>query len=90
MDLIDDIKKVDVMIEMHSSNTSAFMLEQYKVKKGKLIGYLIDELVEPDLRSAKSFAVIRTVIDRFYPDLKEEAQADTEHQDLNKLEACLV
>ena len=90
MDLIEDIKKVDDMISLHSTNTSTFMLEQYKIKKAKLISYLIDELVEPDLRSAKSFAIIQKLIKRFYPNLKKEAQADVNHQDLNELEAVLV
>ncbi len=90
MDLIDDIKKVDDMIKLHSANTSTLMLEQYKIKKEKLICYLIDELVEPDLRSPKSFAIIRILIDRFYPNLKKEAQADINHEELNELEAILV
>jgi len=46
MDLIEDIKKVDRMISLHSSDSSAMMLEQYKYKKDKLISYLIDEFVE--------------------------------------------
>jgi len=45
MDLIEDIEKVDRMISLHSSDSSAMMLEQYKYKKDKLISYLIDELV---------------------------------------------
>ena len=90
MDLVDDIKKVDAMIELHSDNTSTFMLEQYNIKKQKLIGYLIDELIEPDVRSPKSFAIIRRIIDKFYPNLKKDAQEDVLHQDLNELEAVLA
>lgn len=90
MDLIDDIKEVDAMIKLHSADSSAMMLEQYKYKKDKLISYLIDELVEPELRSAKSMFIIKIIIDKFYPNLKNEALADIEHKDLNELEAVLV
>lgn len=47
MDLIEDAKEVDAMIKLHSTDTSAMMIDQYKYKKDKLISYLIDELVEP-------------------------------------------
>jgi hypothetical protein len=90
MDLIDDIKNVEAMIKLHSTDTSAMMLEQYKYKKDKLISYLIDELVEPELRSAKSMLIIKIVIEKFYPNLKKEAQADITHQDLNELESVLA
>lgn len=43
-DLIEKIGEVDKMVKIHSSNPSKFMLEQYKAKKEKLLGYLIDEL----------------------------------------------
>ena len=90
LDLIEDIKKTDAMITLHSSNASGLMLDQYKAKKEKLIGYLIDELVEPDLRSARSFAIIKTVIEKFYPHLGKEVLADSAHLDLTELEAILA
>ena len=90
MDLIDDIKEVEGMIKLHSANPSAMMLEQYKYKKDKLISYLIDELVEPEFRSAKSMFIIKIAIEKFYPNLKKEAQADINHEDLNELEAVLA
>lgn len=90
MDLIEDIKKTDDMINLHSENDSGFMFDQYKAKKEKLIGYLIDELVNPDVRSPKSFALIQTVITRFYPNLKRDAKRDTHHEDLNELESILL
>lgn len=90
MDLIDDIKDVDAMIKLHSTDSSAMMLEQYKYKKDKLVGYLIDELVNPEVRSAKSIFIIKIVIEKFYPNLRKEAQADIAHEDLNELEAVLA
>lgn len=90
MDLIDDIKEVDAMIKLHSADRSAHMLEQYKYKKDKLISYLIDELVDPEIRSAKSMFIIKTVIEKFYPNLISEAQADLDHKELSDLEAVLA
>jgi len=90
MDLIDDIKDVDAMIKLHSADNSAMMLEQYRYKKDRLIGYLIDDLVEPELRSAKSMFIIKNVIEKFYPNLLNEAKADLNHAYLNELEAILA
>lgn len=90
MDLIDDIKEVDAMIKLHSTDDSVIMLDQYKYKKEKLVSYLIDELVNPELRSAKSFSIIQIVIEKFYPNIKNEAKADFSHQDLSELEAVLM
>jgi hypothetical protein len=89
MDLIEEIKEVNGMINLHSSDTSAMMLAQYKYKKDKLVGYLIDELVDPKVRSPKSMFIIMRVIEKFYPDLKNEALADSNHAELNDLEAVL-
>ena len=90
MDLIEEIKNVDSMIKLHSSNATTFMLDQYKNKKEKLISYLIDELVEPDLRSPKSFSIIKKLLEKFYPNLNKEAQEDYHHKELGDLEATLA
>ena len=62
------------------------MIDQYKYQKSKLIGYFIDELVEPDLRSPKSLLIIKIIIEKFYPNLKNDAQADITDNTLNELE----
>lgn len=90
LDLIENIKEVDAMIHLHSNDDSSLMLDQYNYKKDKLIGFLIDELVEPEFRSAKSMFVIKTVIEKFYPNLKKEILNDTLHDDLNELTAALA
>jgi hypothetical protein len=90
IDLIENIKEVDAMIHLHSNDDSSLMLNQYHYKKDKLIGFLIDELVEPEFRSAKSMFVIKTVIEKFYPNLKNEILNDTLHDDLNELTAALA
>ena len=91
MDLMEDLKKVNEMILIHSENPTDFMLVQYKSKRDKLLSYLIDELVKPDVRSAKSFALISKLLDKQYPNLKKEAKkADESHKLLDKLELQLA
>jgi hypothetical protein len=89
--LLENIKRVDKMIELHSTNPSSFMLKQYQCKRDELVGCLIDELVEPDLRSAKGMLMIKTLIERFYPNLSKEANSETNHrEDFDELEAILA
>src|SRR5690606_13914956 len=90
LDLIDEIKKVDEMIKLQASDPSAMMLDQYMFKKSKLVSYLIDELVNPELRSEKSIFIILKVIEKFYPNLKDDAHSDISNEYLNELEAVLA
>ena len=66
------------------------MAEQYSAQKEKLVGYLINELFNPELLSAKSFEMIKNIIDKFYPDISNDAKADIYHKDLNDLEIALA
>ena len=67
IDLINDIKKVDALIQLHKNlNDSEIITNQYVAKKEKLIGYLINELNAPQNRSLESFHAIKLVIDNFY------------------------
>ena len=73
MDLLEDIQKVDEMIKSHERvNDSEFMLSQYKAKKIKLTGYLIDELAQ--VRSMASLAAILLLLYKFYPEIDREAE----------------
>jgi hypothetical protein len=91
MDLLEDLTKVNEMIQLHAKNPSDFMLMQYKSKRDKLLSYLIDELVKPDLRSAKSFALISKLLEKHYPDLTQEAKkVDESHKLLERLELHLT
>jgi ribosomal protein S15P/S13E len=45
-DLIDKIERVDKMVKLHSDNPSSFMLNQYKAKKEKLVGYLNEKSID--------------------------------------------
>ena len=76
LDLFDEIKEVEAMIRLHLDDPTSMMLEQYKYKKDKLTGFLIGELVKPEVRSEESILIIKLMIEIFYPYLKNEAKAD--------------
>jgi len=44
LDLIEEIRKVDVMIKLHTIDSSAMMLDQYRRLKDQLVNELILEL----------------------------------------------
>lgn len=92
--LLEDIEEVNKMIQIHSLDTSDsisdFMLIQYKSKRDKLLGYLIDELVEPNFRSPRSFSIIIKLLEKQYPNLKKDAKKDTDHKFLEELELKLA
>ena len=47
-DIIEEIKKVNKMIDLHSTSDSDFMLKQYQFKRDQLISELEEELVKLD------------------------------------------
>lgn len=67
LDLINDIKKIDALIQLHSGlDDSDEITNQYVSKKEKLVGYIIDELNDPKNRSQDSFLIIKLLIEKFY------------------------
>jgi hypothetical protein len=93
-DLIEKIQEVDAMIRLHSSNPTKFMLQQYEAKKEKLLGDLIDELVDAKIRSPYSFRLISLALLKFYPELTKTKSRkllqDKHYTELKALEAVLV
>jgi len=45
-DIIEEIKAVNVMCDLHSTNPSDFMLKQYQFKRDQLIAELEKELLK--------------------------------------------
>lgn len=89
MDQIEEIKKVDAMIKLHSSlDDSNFMVDQYQERKNKLIGLLIDDLVSPAFRSTQSFFTIKLLLDKFYPELSKNVKDI--HEDFAALETKIM
>ena len=76
MDLIEAIEELNSMIHLHESNQTANMLDQYKYKREQLVGRLIDTLVDPKIRSSRSLFLVKTILEKYYPDLNKEAAAN--------------
>jgi hypothetical protein len=93
VDLIEDIKKVDEMIDLHQNDKdSSIMLSQYHAKKAKLTSYLISELItspEFKLTNGLSLLFIKHFLDKFYPDSFINANTEKEIKVFEQLEAAL-
>ena len=91
IDLINDIKKVDALIQLHSNlNDSKIITNQYVAKKEKLVSYLINELNSPENRSLNSFHTIKLVINKFYSSLDDNTYQEAfTKNDLIELEKAL-
>jgi len=73
IDLINDIKKVDALIQLHLNlKDSEIITLQYVAKKNKLISYFIDELITPQTHSANSFHTIKLIIEKFYSTMEDD------------------
>jgi hypothetical protein len=93
-DLIEKIEEVDKMVKLHASNPSKFMRQQYETKKEKLLGYLIDELLDAKVRSPYSFRLIVLALIKFYPETTQPKSKaitkDKHYKELKGLEAVLA
>lgn len=77
LNLVAEIKKLDEVISLHSGD--AFMQNQYRRRKDKFVGTLIDKLVDQHLFSVDSVLVIKDLIERFYKDDIQNHPRPTDH-----------
>lgn len=66
LDLIEEIDKVDKMIELHKDSESDLMLKQYQDKKLKLSGFLFEELLTNTGSRSEVMYLIKIFIEKFY------------------------
>lgn len=65
LDLIEEINKVDKMIDLHSNSDSDLMLNQYINQKMKLSSYLFKELLK-NYNKPEVMYTIKLFIEKFY------------------------
>lgn len=66
MDLVEDIKNLDNIIQIHNQNSNdSLMLSQYQAKKIKLISFLITELNEKKETSLEGILIIKKILDKY-------------------------
>lgn len=86
MDLIEEINRVEVMLEIHSQNSeSKLMLNQYNAKKLKLTRELISELLASSDKTSLSMGVIKSILDKFYKNPIFLRDNDKQSSDYKKL-----
>lgn len=66
IDLIEEIRELDKMIDLHEKNNSGFMLDQYTHKKVKLSGFLFKELIISNDSSPEVMYLISLFLGKFY------------------------
>ncbi len=72
IDLIEEIKKLDDLItQSRKKKTSDFVINQYEVKKLKMIGSIISELANPPIQSMESYLLIQKILKKYYPNIPE-------------------
>ncbi len=86
LDLMEEIHKVNQMIELHSSlETSGIMMDQYESQKTKLTSFLFKELLDMSDNSTNTMYLIKAIIEKFYD--RELANHDLHNEeDLKKIE----
>lgn len=68
LDLIEEIDKVDQMIELHRDSPSSVMINQYKHQKLKLSNCLVQELLLNNESRSEVMYIIKLFIEKFYQD----------------------
>lgn len=66
LDLIEEINKVDKMINLHKDSKSNLMFNQYKNQKLKLSNYLFKELLANSDNKPEVMYIINIFIEKFY------------------------
>lgn len=71
-DLLEMIERTDKMIQLHSSEGTSFMREQYEYRKERFMKELLHELTD----SQSNFSVIVLSLKKFYPQLLRIAKKE--------------
>lgn len=85
LDLIEEISKVDEMIDLHQNSDSKLMLNQYKKQKLKLSNYLVKELLTNTDNRLEVMPIIKLFIEKFYDDEINHLKLD-ENDSLKRIE----
>lgn len=84
LDLIEEIDKVDKMIDLHKNADSDLMLNQYKDQKLKLSNYLFKELLTNSGDKPEVMYIFKIFIEKFYNDENHPVTFD-ENDGLKKI-----
>src|SRR5690554_6849907 len=86
LDLIEEINKVDKMIEIHKNSELDLMLKQYQNQKLKLSSLLFKELLTNTDNSTDDMYLIRMFIVKFYTEEVNDNQRIKKEDRLKRIE----
>lgn len=89
LDLIEEISKVDKMIDLHSNSSSDLMLNQYQNQKLKLSNYLFKELLTNSDNRSEVMYIIKIIIEKFYNNEINHLNFG-ENDNLKKIESAVI
>ena len=89
LNLIEQIREVNHLIDLHKLSDDDFMLSQYKVRKKDFVKELIYELILLDVNTQDLFQLIRNMVNQietFTPKAKPEQLNQELHFSIHELE----
>ena len=89
LDLIEEINKVDKMIDLHSKSDSVLILNQYQNQKLKLSNYLFKELLTNSDNRSEVMYIIKIFIEKFYNNEINHLNFG-ENDSLKKIESVVI
>jgi hypothetical protein len=83
--MIEDIRKTDEMIALHKNiNDLSIIIEQYEAIKARQVSELIHDLSMPPFQNIESISVIKTILNKFYPELPGDLVKQKELKELEE------
>ena len=90
LDLVEEIEKVDKMIEMHSSSESKLMSGQYVSQKLKLSSLLFKELLQSSGENPDVMYLVKLFIEKFYKTEIQEPKSLDDESSLKRIEEAFM
>jgi len=89
LNLIEQIRDVNHLIELHQLSNDDFMLNQYKAKKNDFLKELVFELICLDVNTNEIYQLVRNLINKIEnntPKIETQAVYQNLHFSLSELE----
>jgi len=89
INLLDQIREINHIIDLHRLSNDDFMLNQYKARKNDFLKELVYELISLDVNTDEMFQVVRSLINKIEhntPKVESEIVARNLHFSMRELE----
>jgi DNA-binding transcriptional regulator YhcF (GntR family) len=90
LNLIEQIREVNHLIELHKLSNDDFMLNQYKARKNDLLKELVFELICLDINTNEIYKLVRNLIDKIEnntPKVETQSIYQNIHFSIHELES---